>query len=254
MQIDSAVSLDELNQKEKFWIGSLKTIAPDGYNQTIGGEGVAGRKHTEASKALMSQKMKGRPSPMKGKPGYPKSEETLRKMSASMKGKNKGNKHPHLAEWNRQHRGPLAPNYGKGKNWVVHPFLGKRHTEETKEKLRQISTGKKYSPEVGQKKSKSLLASWATITPEDKAQRVSGLARYWDTPEGEALRRDKIHSAENRHARSESMKSRQASLNTPEIRAKRREAQKLYWSSPEARAAQSKRIFEAKARKKEATA
>lgn len=49
-------------------------------NRTDGGEGATGRVHTEKSKALLSQTMKGRQ-------GHPISDETRQKMSNSRRGK-----------------------------------------------------------------------------------------------------------------------------------------------------------------------
>src|SRR5271157_4003002 len=38
-QIDLAETLEELNKKEVYYIAQLKTLAPSGYNLTLGGEG-----------------------------------------------------------------------------------------------------------------------------------------------------------------------------------------------------------------------
>lgn len=68
-QIDSASSLKGLNEKEIFHIARLNTLAPNGYNLTIGGEGAemtadvraklaqacTGWKHTEEAKRKISQ-------------------------------------------------------------------------------------------------------------------------------------------------------------------------------------------------------
>ena len=43
-----------LNAREIFWIASLNTKYPNGYNLTSGGSGFNGRKHTPESIALMS--------------------------------------------------------------------------------------------------------------------------------------------------------------------------------------------------------
>lgn len=37
-QIDSANNLQELNEKEVYWISKLNTLSPSGYNLTIGGD------------------------------------------------------------------------------------------------------------------------------------------------------------------------------------------------------------------------
>jgi len=46
-QVDSAETLEELNEKEVHYIEKLKTLAPDGYNLTVGGEGTSGWHHSE---------------------------------------------------------------------------------------------------------------------------------------------------------------------------------------------------------------
>lgn len=56
--IDEAVSLEELNQKEIFWIATLKTMVPNGYNLCAGGGMTNGYHHTEEAKAKMSETKK----------------------------------------------------------------------------------------------------------------------------------------------------------------------------------------------------
>lgn len=52
--IDTANSIDELNQKEIYWIEYYNSYRGNGYNSCIGGENTIGFKHTEQSKAKMS--------------------------------------------------------------------------------------------------------------------------------------------------------------------------------------------------------
>src|ERR1017187_3973629 len=47
-QIDSALSIEELNEKEVYWIKELNCIAPNGYNLRLGGE--SGGKHSEETR------------------------------------------------------------------------------------------------------------------------------------------------------------------------------------------------------------
>jgi len=47
MQLIETCSIDKLDEREIFWIQFLDTMAPDGYNLTIGGKSPRGMKHTQ---------------------------------------------------------------------------------------------------------------------------------------------------------------------------------------------------------------
>ena len=55
-QIDTANSLKELNDKEIYWIMTLNTKRPNGYNILDGGDGMKGFRHTEETKLLLKEK------------------------------------------------------------------------------------------------------------------------------------------------------------------------------------------------------
>lgn len=76
-QLDVARSLEELNQKEIFYIKQLNTLAPSGYNLTTGGDVFT---HSEETRAKMSRSLKGRTF----------SQEARQRMSAAKKGILKG--------------------------------------------------------------------------------------------------------------------------------------------------------------------
>lgn len=57
--IDTAKTLDELYEKERYWIKELGTLTPNGYNQCYGGKTTEGYRHREQSKLKMSQSRKG---------------------------------------------------------------------------------------------------------------------------------------------------------------------------------------------------
>lgn len=59
--IKSCTSKEEMNYWEKFFIFALKSKAPRGYNQTDGGEGSSGFKHTPEHNAKISAANKGIP-------------------------------------------------------------------------------------------------------------------------------------------------------------------------------------------------
>ena len=74
---------EQAKNLEREFIASRDTFAPTGYNMTRGGEGTIDYKHTDAAKAVMSQKHAGKVL----------SDETRQRMSAASKGKPKAPEH-----------------------------------------------------------------------------------------------------------------------------------------------------------------
>ncbi|MBR1645437.1 MAG: GIY-YIG nuclease family protein, partial [Selenomonadaceae bacterium] len=99
-----------LNEREIFWIAKLNTKVPNGYNLTDGGSGTCGRSPSPEARAKIAEKLKGRPSPLKGKP------------------------------LSKEHKAKLSANHAdfSGEN---HPFFGKHHSLETCAKLSAANTG-----------------------------------------------------------------------------------------------------------------
>ena len=58
-QIDFAETIDELNEKEIYHIARLKTLTPNGYNMTIGGEGFPGVAITQKTRQKLSEASMG---------------------------------------------------------------------------------------------------------------------------------------------------------------------------------------------------
>lgn len=54
-QIDDAETMEELNNKEIYWIEHYNCLTPNGYNQCIGGDNTKGFNHRESSKLKMSK-------------------------------------------------------------------------------------------------------------------------------------------------------------------------------------------------------
>lgn len=90
--IKTCYSEEELNEWEKYFIFVFNTLHPNGYNLTEGGDG--GIKCEEINRKI-SETLKGRPSPMKGKHH---SDEVRKKMSESRKGENSPFFGKHLSE------------------------------------------------------------------------------------------------------------------------------------------------------------
>lgn len=86
--IDSAVSQEELDDKEIYYIELYNSMHPKGYNLTKGGAGTIGYKHTEEDKVKMSKlkegMFKGRENPFYGKTH---TKEQREKWSKERKGK-----------------------------------------------------------------------------------------------------------------------------------------------------------------------
>lgn len=153
--IDSAQSLEELNQKEVYWIAYYRsyTDATKGYNSTPGGDG--GDTWSTLSEEQKLTAIAKRPAV---------SEETRKKMSESRK---------HLLEgsdvWNKGttwHKRTVKEPWNKGKKGEYHrrsPVTeetkrklreARSHqaiTEETKQKIRETLSGRKLSEETRQK-------------------------------------------------------------------------------------------------------
>ena len=86
-EIDEAKTIEELNEKEKYWIDYYKCVTPTGYNQCIGGENTLGYSHSEKSKKKMNAS-KSKLFTGDGNPFYGKqhSDESKAKMSEKRKG------------------------------------------------------------------------------------------------------------------------------------------------------------------------
>lgn len=87
--IDTAKTIEELNNKEKFWIAYYNCCVPNGYNLCTGGENTMGYKHTrltkiKMSKAQFARNMKGENNPFYGKTH---TKESKLKMSKARKGR-----------------------------------------------------------------------------------------------------------------------------------------------------------------------
>ena len=96
--LDYAFSLEELNIKEKVYI-QLYDSFKNGYNETLGGEGVKGHMHSEEDRQRMSEVKKGENNPFYGKRH---TEKTKQKISESIKGENHPMYGKHLSKKAKQ--------------------------------------------------------------------------------------------------------------------------------------------------------
>lgn len=131
--IFSELSEKDAKEAEKKLILEHKSYDSNfGYNITMGGESGNGLKHSEETKRKISEKEKGRPSPMKGRKH---SELTKIKISLSSKGKSGRNSGFTISEETRKKIS--MSQKGKPKP--------KPKTPEYKEKMRVKKIGKKFS-------------------------------------------------------------------------------------------------------------
>lgn len=169
--IEECESKEELDNRETYWIKELDTLN-SGYNLNIGGNApiwsqeakdkfsknhplrgksgtehpAYGNKHTEESKKIIAESSKGRPV----------SKETRKKLSEI----NSGSNNPHYGkkqsdETKNKKAETLAKNGGhpnKGKKLSIDQkekfsMKGKKHSQETKEKMSQVHKGKKLTEE-----------------------------------------------------------------------------------------------------------
>ena len=175
--IKTCYSEEQMNSDEQYYIKLFKTLWPNGYNLTEGGDGGVACEETrrklseshkgkilsEETKKKMSISRKGRTSPSKGKT---MSEETKKKISEYLKGRTPSNKGTHISEETRRKisnslKGRTAPNKGKTmseetKKKISETQKGIQHSEETKKKISESLKGKPKSEEHKKKLSESI--------------------------------------------------------------------------------------------------
>ena len=142
--LEKCNSMEELNEREKFWISKLNSKVPNGYNLTDGGDGGLGHVVTLETRQKISTSKTG-------KSGHPPSEKQLR-ITAEIGRKSKGRK--------------LRPRTEEEKKHLSELFKGRKISEETKAKMvasnwnrrtvRCKETGELFSP-IG------VAAQWAGV-------------------------------------------------------------------------------------------
>lgn len=128
-------SEEEAKEKEIFFIKKFDTTNSNkGYNATLGGESANGLKHTEETKKKISNSMKGRVSPAKGK------------------------------KWSKESREKIS---GKNSAWY-----GRKHTEETRGKMSESAKGHKVSEETRRKMVENRKSGWRSGKDNVNARKV----------------------------------------------------------------------------------
>ena len=190
------LSREELNYKELNYIKEFNTLAPNGYNLTMGGNGISGYNWTEEQKKNQSERCKGRiitneqkekqRISMMGKNIEPKSNTTKQKMSESGKIKIFTDEYrKHLSECKM---GELNNNYGKHqsietkrKNSEAH--IGKTCSIETRQKMSLKRKGKmSYQKYTDEQRSKAIKLRNENITFNEISSKIGipkGIIFYW---------------------------------------------------------------------------
>ena len=133
--IKTCYSEEEMCSDEQYYIKVFKTLWPNGYNLTEGGDGVI---PCEETKKKMSEAKKGKQL----------SEETKKKLSEA----HSGEKHHFFGKHLSDETKKKLSEAQKGKK---HYMFGKHHSEETKQKMSESHKGKQFSVEHKQKMSES---------------------------------------------------------------------------------------------------
>lgn len=137
--IDEAYSLDELNDKEVFWIEFYNSYRANnfqkGYNLTVGGEGVIGYKYTNDDREKIRL----------SRIGKNHSDETRVKIRLSNIGLQSGNKHPMFGK-------KFSPERCEK---ISKKLMNHNVSEETRRKLSKAHAGKKLSSEHVEKMRKN---------------------------------------------------------------------------------------------------
>ena len=165
--IKTCYSEEEMCSDEQYYIKLFKTLWPNGYNLTEGGDGLIpceetrrklrdankGKKLSEETKKKMSEAQKGEKNHFFGKHH---SEETLLKLIAA----NKGRHHTEEAKKkiSDKIKGRTSPNKGKHPSEETRRKMsisrkGKHHSEESKRKMSAAQKGKHPSEEARRKMS-----------------------------------------------------------------------------------------------------
>lgn len=130
----SSANQIDLNRMEREYIAQFKAFGRDGYNETIGGDGVMrGRTHSPETRRKISAAQTGRK----------QSPELIAKRTASQVGRPLSAEHrAKLSAW--QIGKVLSPEH-RAKLSAAHK--GKRHSRETLEKMSATRRGRSHTPE-----------------------------------------------------------------------------------------------------------
>ena len=158
--IKTCYSEEEMNSDEQYYIKLFKTLWPNGYNLTEGGDGGI---PSDETRKKMSESRSSEKNPMFGKhhsdetkqkisrvhKGKQTSEETKKKLSSALKGRIMSDEHKKKigeASKGRHHSEESKKKMSETKKGLQsgekHPMFGKHHSEEAKKKMSLARKGK----------------------------------------------------------------------------------------------------------------
>lgn len=162
-EILEEVDDDILNSREQYWIEKLKTLAPNGYNLTEGGDGTKGYSRTQSA-----EERDKRSKTMKSfYENNPKAIEEARQRSLSLWQNEEYRKK--VTESNKKFYAE-HPDMFKGEN---NPMYGKHHTEEALEKMRSYAATRKTKIAQLDKDTLEIITIYDGIKDAEKALNVS---------------------------------------------------------------------------------
>ena len=136
--------VEQLNEREIFWIAELGSKVPNGYNLTDGGDGALNP--SPETRARMSAARKGKPSPNKGKKLPEEQKAKISANHADVNGEKNG-------FYGKHHTKETCAKMSAAKKGKSH----KPHSPETRDKIAKSNKGKKRSEETRAK----IKVAWA---------------------------------------------------------------------------------------------
>lgn len=173
--IDTADTLEELGEKERYWIKTLNSQDPSiGYNITPGGihvpiegenNGFYGKTHTDESKQKMSESHKKQP---------PMSQETRNKIGDANRGSHRTEEtKKKMGDQQRGRKtytdGVIIKYFFPDKDEIPEGFYPGT-PDHVKQKQRDNNMGKKRSEETCRKSTETNYKRWSNYTEEEYAQ------------------------------------------------------------------------------------
>ena len=148
-------------------INQLRTLGVALVNLTDGGEGITGLKHSEESKRLMSQKLKGR-----SRKHTPESIEKIRQANTGVVFSDERKEKLRQKALGRK----MLPHVREALKERMKSF---KQSEKTKEHLRQVNIGRKHTPEALAKMSEWQIGRPKLTCPHCNRASSAGNASRW---------------------------------------------------------------------------
>ncbi len=154
---------------EKMRIAYWRALGVELVNRTDGGDGPAGRKHTEEHKAYLSRINRGRVhSPEAIKKMRANNAMKRPEVRAKVSGENAPMRQPAMRARMRDDNPMHRPDVVAKMSGEGNPFFGRKHTEETKAKIRASKIGKKLTDD--HRKKLSAVRTGRVMAAEQRAK------------------------------------------------------------------------------------